>query len=237
MVNERALNERLAALEVARSWSPRLVAKLESHIRSAEDEALFRINPFNFAAEKHSTDAEVVDLLYATSFGLFRMDWLLLCPKCSCVVESFSKLEGVHNRYHCFMCHSDYETLLDDYVAVSFTIDPQIREIVFHHPDRLSAWDFLFMVSGTSDGRLPDGSPLTDLRAATMKTVTYLPPGETTRIDLDAAEGIIFGVSLEGRAQSSTLSKVRLQQSLRSATSYTERRSGSILCGRLRRAP
>jgi hypothetical protein len=30
--------------------------------------------------------------------------------------------------------------------------------------------------------------------------VTYLPPGETTRIDLDAAEGIIFGVSLEGRA-------------------------------------
>jgi hypothetical protein len=57
------------------------------------------------------------------------------------------------------MCHSDYETVLDDYVAVSFTIDPQIREIVFHHPDRLSAWDFLFKVSGTSDGRLPDGTP------------------------------------------------------------------------------
>jgi hypothetical protein len=38
-----------------------------------------------------------------------------------------------------------------------------------------------------------------------MKTVTYLPPGETTRIDLDAAEGIIFGVSLEGRQGCSTL--------------------------------
>jgi hypothetical protein len=75
MVNERALDERLAALEVARAWSPRLVAKLESHIRSSEDEALFRINPFNFAAEKHLADDEVIDfLLYATSFDLFRMD-------------------------------------------------------------------------------------------------------------------------------------------------------------------
>src|SRR5918995_7161508 len=63
-----------------------------------------------------------------------------------------------------------------------------------------SAWDLLFKVNGSPDGRLPDGAPLTDLRAATMKAVTYLPPGETTRIDLEAAEGIIFGVSLEGRA-------------------------------------
>jgi hypothetical protein len=138
MVNERALDERLAALEVARAWSPRLIARLESHIRSSEDEALLRINPFNFAAEKHLTDAEVIDLLfYATSFGLFRMDWMLLCPKCSCVVESFGRLEGVHNQYHCFMCYSDYETVLDDYVAVSFTIDPEVREIIFHHPERL----------------------------------------------------------------------------------------------------
>jgi class 3 adenylate cyclase len=60
--------------------------------------------------------------------------------------------------------------------------------------------DFLFKVSGSPDGRLSDGTPLTDLRAATMKAVTYLPPGETTRIDLEAAEGIIFGVSLDGRA-------------------------------------
>jgi hypothetical protein len=98
------------------------------------------------------------------------------------------------------MCNSDYETVLDDYVAISFTIDPEVREVVFHHPECLSAWNFLFKVSGSPDGRLSDGTPLTDLRAATMKAVTYLPPGETTRIDLEAAEGIIFGVSLEGRA-------------------------------------
>ncbi len=90
MVNERALDERLAALEAARPWSPRLVAKLESHIRTSPDEALFRINPLTFAKDKNITEDETIDLfLHATSCGLFRMDWLLLCPKCSCVVESF----------------------------------------------------------------------------------------------------------------------------------------------------
>jgi hypothetical protein len=52
IVKEELLDERLAKLETARSWSPRLVSKLESHIRSADDEALFRINPFNFASER-----------------------------------------------------------------------------------------------------------------------------------------------------------------------------------------
>ena len=52
-VNEALLDERLAELEKARAWSPRVVSKLEAHIRSADDEALFRINPLTFAAEKH----------------------------------------------------------------------------------------------------------------------------------------------------------------------------------------
>ena len=52
IVKEELLDDRLAKLETARSWSPRLVSKLESHIRSADDEALLRINPFAFAREQ-----------------------------------------------------------------------------------------------------------------------------------------------------------------------------------------
>jgi class 3 adenylate cyclase len=200
MVNERALEERLGALESARAWSPRLIAKLEGHIRSADDEALFRINPFTFAAEKNLAENEVIDLcLHATSLGLFKMDWLLLCPKCSCVVESFSSLKGVKNRYHCALCQSDYEAVLDDFIAISFTISPEIREIAFHRPERLSAWDYFFKINGTPDGRLPDGTRFIDVQAAVMKAVVHLPPGEITRIEVDVAEGTIFGVSLEGR--------------------------------------
>jgi hypothetical protein len=73
-LNEQLIDERLAQLEAARSWSPRLLSKLESHIRSASDEALFRINPFTFARERNAPENEVLDLfLHAAALGLFRM--------------------------------------------------------------------------------------------------------------------------------------------------------------------
>ena len=40
-VNEQLLDERLAALEEARAWSPRLISKLENHIRTADDLDMF----------------------------------------------------------------------------------------------------------------------------------------------------------------------------------------------------
>ena len=49
-INEPELDERLAALETVRTWSPRLISKLESLIRTGDDRALFRINPLTFAA-------------------------------------------------------------------------------------------------------------------------------------------------------------------------------------------
>jgi class 3 adenylate cyclase len=201
MINEGALDERLAVLEAKRSWSPRVIAKLEGHIRSADDEALFRINPLTFAREKNLAEDEAIDLcLHATSCGLFRMDWLLLCPKCSCVVESFSSLIGVHNRYQCQICQTEYEAVLDDFIAVTFTISPELREIAFHHPGRLSAHDRFFKVGGTRDGRLPDGTPFVDVEIAVTKAVVDLPPDETTQVDVAVNEGTVLGITLEGRA-------------------------------------
>ena len=201
VVNEELLDERLAKLEKARSWSPRLVSKLESYIRSSDDEALFRINPFTFARERNLPEDEVIDLLlHATSLGLFGMDWLLICPKCSCVVESLSSLKGVHSHYHCNICQIGYEAALDDYIAVTFTVSPEIRAIAFHHPEQLSAWDYCFKYGATRDGVLPDGTPFVNVKVALTKAVSYLPPGETTRLAIEASEGSILGASPEGRA-------------------------------------
>jgi hypothetical protein len=44
-IDEKLLEERLTKLESARTWSPRLVSKLESYIRSATDVELLRVNP------------------------------------------------------------------------------------------------------------------------------------------------------------------------------------------------
>src|SRR6201984_3790075 len=42
----------MGGLGASRSWSPRLVSKLDDHIRSADDRALFRINALSFAKER-----------------------------------------------------------------------------------------------------------------------------------------------------------------------------------------
>jgi class 3 adenylate cyclase len=199
-VNEGVLDERLAELEKARAWSPRVVSKLESHIRSADDEAVFRINPLSFAADKHIDENEAIDLfLYATKAGLFVMDWLLLCPSCSCVVESFRALNGVHSHYRCNICQGSYEADLDDLISVTFTVAADVRDIVFHHPELLSAADYVFKYNGTSDGRMPDGTPINEVQRSLAKALDYVSPHGTTVIEAEFGEGTLFCASVEGR--------------------------------------
>lgn len=191
VVHEQILDERLAALEGARAWSPRVISKLESHIRTADDFALFRINPIRFAAEKNIAEAETIDLfLHGAFLGLFEMDWLLLCSACSCVVESFGSLKGVRNQFHCSMCRTDLEAALDDYIAGTFTVSPQIRPIAFHRPEDLPAWDFAFAYKLTDEGLLPDGTPFVQMLRSWTSAVSYLPPG-MTRLKVEAEEGLL----------------------------------------------
>ena len=58
MLNEQVLEERLAKLEAARSWSPRVVSRLETLLRSEAEEAVFRVNPIQFGSEKGIAEAE-----------------------------------------------------------------------------------------------------------------------------------------------------------------------------------
>jgi hypothetical protein len=116
-VDEPALDERLARLEAARAWSPRVVSRLEALIRSGDDAALFRINPFTFAAERGLGEQEAIDLfLHASASGLFETDWLLICPRCDnkiilsssfrhCAIRS-KKQYQVHHVQQYFLIHS-----------------------------------------------------------------------------------------------------------------------------------
>jgi hypothetical protein len=69
-IDEKLLEERLTALESVRPWTPRLISKLESHIRSATDTELLRINPLRFAADKSLGELETIDLF------LHAADWV-----------------------------------------------------------------------------------------------------------------------------------------------------------------
>ena len=198
MINESTLEERLARLESAKSWSPRVVSRLETLIRSGSDEAVFRINPIRFAAERGIAETEAIDLfLHATLAGLVEMDWLLYCPLCSDVVANFRSLRAVHNHFHCHLCHADYEATLDDYIAVTFTVAPAVRPIRYHDPEFLALEDYFFTYRATFDGLTDGGAPLMELMKAGARGFARLSPNEASRFEFDAEPGTLLGTVLD----------------------------------------
>ena len=193
-IDEAALDERLARLESARAWSPRVVSRLEALIRTDDEAELFRVNPFGFAGQRGLAEDEAIDLfLHATSLGLFEMDWLLICPMCACAVESFAHLRAVFRRYHCPMCRHEYEAAMDDFIAVYFNVSPTVRSIRFHRPETLEAYEYLFLFKGVREGRTPDGKPFLEAAKLSMRWLSFLEAGDTVSVPLDAEEGMLAG--------------------------------------------
>jgi len=196
LVDERMLDERLARLEAARPWSPRIVSRLEALIRTDDDAALFRINPFTFASQWGLNEGEAIDLfLHATALGLFEMDLLLICPRCACAVESFARLRAVLRRFRCPECHNEYEAAMDDFIAIYFSVSPQICAIRYHRPETLDPFDYMFAFKGVREGRRPDGQPYVDSVRSALRGLAFLEPGNTTQFAFEAALGALSGIS------------------------------------------
>ena len=201
VLDERALDERLARLEAARSWSPRLVSRLESLLRDPDDAAVFRVNPFTFARQRELDPAESVDLfLHATDAGLVEMDWLLICPRCACAVESFAKLRAVMRQFRCPQCHNQYEAAMDDYIAIYFNVSSQIRATRYQHPETLDPFDYTFHFRGVREGRRPDGAPYIDSTREALRGIDFVAPGGSATFTFDATPGVVAGISADTEA-------------------------------------
>lgn len=201
MLNEELLEDRLGALEAAKAWSPRIISRLEALLRSGSEEALFRINPIKFAADRSIAETEAIDLfLHASLVGLFEMDWLLVCPSCSDVVESFRSLRSLHGHYHCSICQSDYTAVLDDYILVTFTVTAQVRPIRFHHPADLAVGEYAFIYRASPEGMTQDGVPWVEVIKSLTKVLTFLPAQTTTRLEFECGEGLLYGWDIDSDA-------------------------------------
>jgi hypothetical protein len=189
VVVDDVLERRLAALEAARSWSPRAVSRLEARIRGGDDTDLFRINPIAYAAGADLSEAEAIDLfLHATKAGLFDMDWSVVCAGCGSANQSARRLEQVDPHVACDVCQITSDADLDAFIQVGFTVTPAIRSIRFHDPATLAADDLYFRYLFCADLKHgEDGRSLRDDLAAATHLVAYLEPGERRTIELEAA--------------------------------------------------
>ena len=201
MTNEILLDDLLGQLESVRTWSPRVISKLETLIRSGDEYALFRVNPIQFAAEKGIAEPEAIDLfLYSAKLGLFEMEWHLVCATCGNVVESFRNMHKLHSTYTCNQCAFENTATLDDYIQVSFTISRSVREIIFHYPEKLSADDYLYkykLARGVHSWLT--GWNHVDLIRTVTKLLVYLEPGEKRRVEFPSELGVVIITNLTDR--------------------------------------
>ncbi len=114
-------------------------------IETGSDRALCRINvPAFAAAQGLDEEATIAAFLHAAALGLFEMSWNILCPGCGGVLEANSSLRSVvQDEYLCALCGTGYEPTLDELVEVTFTVNPRIRRIAAHDPDRLPLTEYL----------------------------------------------------------------------------------------------
>lgn len=192
-LNETLLDDLLGKLEGIRSWSPRVISKLETLIRTGDDYSLFRINPIRFATEKGIAEPEAIDLfLHSAKLGLFEMEWHLVCAMCGNIVESFRHMHKLHSTYICKECAYENQATLDDYIQVAFTISRAVREIAFHHPESLSAEDLFFKYNLCRGAHswYEDWDHEQLFRSVTQ-FLDYLAPGDTRRLDFAVELGFI----------------------------------------------
>ncbi|AYG59415.1 adenylate/guanylate cyclase domain-containing protein [Rhizobium jaguaris] len=201
-LQERLLESKIAEIEQARSWSPRVISKFETLIRSGDDLSLYRVNPLAFARDRVIAEAESIDLfLHATRGGLFEMSWDVVCPQSGMVLDSFGALRTLKTHYVCGLCDVSGETNLDDFIEVTFTVSPHLRRLLFHDPGSLSVEDFHWKARFLSDARLPGQQiRFLDVLQGLVRGLSFLPSGSVTTLRAELGPGALAGINVQTQA-------------------------------------
>lgn len=201
-IQETLLESKMTEIERTRSWSPRVISKFETLIRSGDDLSLYRVNPLAFARDRAIAEPESIDLfLYATRCGLFEMSWDVVCPQSGMVLESFGALRTLKTHYVCGLCDVTGDTDLDDFIEVTFTVSPQLRRLPFHDPASLSVEDFHWKLRFLNDARIPGQQiRFLDYLHGFVRGLSFLPPGSATTIRCELGPGALAGVNVQTQA-------------------------------------
>ena len=117
-------------IQAVRRAAPRLVERLEAHLRSAPDHELSRIRPFELADTWGEPRMEVLRLLlHAAHAEILNLSWDTLCPHCRVPTFRKSGLDSLSAEATCEACDLTVATDFDEAVEVTFAIHPSIREV------------------------------------------------------------------------------------------------------------
>lgn len=104
--------------------------RLESFIRKASDDDLFRIRPKILAFDWGMELDEVLCLmLQATKAGLLSISWDVMCPHCQGVRSESRSLGDLREFGHCDICDIDFGATTQESIEVTFKVQPEIREV------------------------------------------------------------------------------------------------------------
>jgi class 3 adenylate cyclase len=220
-IDDGILEHRLSELEKAHNWNPRVISKLETFIRTADDYDLFRINPIQYGNARGLSEGEAIDLfIFATKVGLFEMDWQLLCAFCPQVVGSFRELDKVHSHFQCQFCNAINDVALDDYIQVTFTLSTQVRDNIFRHPEALSVEDYYLRYRFAKGFKPPPGMTREALLAALSKLFVDIEPRQKYIFEfelpagrfevIDLAHGLMLALFVEGDGPESQKTQIQL---------------------------
>jgi class 3 adenylate cyclase len=173
------------------SVDPKTADAVERLIFAGADHQLSRINALAFAAsERLDEESVIATFLHAARIGLFDLSWNVLCPGCGGVLDANATLKTVQSEaYSCSLCAADYEPTLDEMVEVTFTVNPRVRVIAAHDPQRLPPADYFRQIYFSSG--LTPPSDWTALFDEVALELLELPPGDKAIISLQLPTGFI----------------------------------------------
>lgn len=109
---------------------PDVVAWLHATTTTGADVDGYQMNPFQVAEELGVPRLDAVrSFLFATRLGVTDLTWDIHCPSCTGQPEYHRHLMQLDARAHCPLCDLRWDLDIEDQLAVSFTLNPDVRRI------------------------------------------------------------------------------------------------------------